>query len=101
MTYITGRAEHPLVRFLKYLLVFSIILAIAGGYLFLHPDIWQEWVKGTPLEPPPTVTKMYKWQDADGQWQLTDRQPGPGIKYEILIYNSNANIVPAVPTEDK
>jgi hypothetical protein len=101
MAYITGRAEHPFVRILKYLLVISIILAVAAGYLFLHPEIWQEWVKGTPLEPPPTVTKMYKWRDTSGQWQLTDRQPDSGIKYEILIYNSDTNIVPSLPVEEK
>ena len=101
MTYITGRAEHPFFRFLKYLLVFSIILAVAGGYLFLHPEIWQKWVKGTPLEPAPTVTTTYKWQDANGEWHLTDRQPDSGIKYEILIHNSNTNIVPPVTTEEK
>lgn len=101
MAYITGRAEHPFIRFLKYLLVFSIILGIAGGYLFLHPDIWHDWVKGTQLEPPPTVTKMYKWQDANSQWQLTDQPPGSGIKYDVLIYNSDANIVPSVPTGEK
>ena len=101
MAYITGRAEHPFFRFLKYLLVFSIILVIAAGYLYLHPEIWHEWVKGTPLQPAPAVTRMYKWQDASGQWHLTDRQPDSGIKYEILIYNSNTNIVPSVPTEEK
>jgi hypothetical protein len=101
MVYITGKAEHPFKRFLKYLLFFSIILAIVGGYLYLHPEIWQQWVKGTPLEPPPTVTRMYKWQDADGQWQLSDQRPDAGVKYEILIFNSNTNIVPSLPVDEK
>ncbi len=83
---------------------FSIILLIAfsgaGAYLYLNPDVWQTWLKDTPLEPAPTKTQVYKWQDANGQWQITDRPPTGKIPYEHLEYTSDANIVPSIPLDD-
>lgn len=101
MSYITGRTQHPVWKFLKAVLVVLVIVAIAGAYLYMNPEIWKKWVKGTPLEPPPTVTQMYKWQDASGQWQVSDRPPDAGIQYEVLQYRSNENVVPSLPTDDK
>lgn len=85
---------------LKSLVIILLILAAAGGYLYLHPEVWQKWVKDTPLEPPPTVTHLYKWRDDNGQWQVTDRPPPPGIEYEKLIYHSDTNVMPLVPKDE-
>ena len=101
MAYITGKAQHPLVKVLKVLVVLLLISGIAGGYLYFHPEVWKKWVKGTPLQAPPSVTRMYKWQDANGQWQVSDRQPPAGVEYEIMSYSSDENIVPSLPVEDK
>jgi len=86
---------------MKFILVLLIVLSGAGAYLYFNPDVWQPWVKGTPLQPAPTKTQVYKWQDENGQWQITDRPPGGKIPYEILEYSSDANIVPAIPLDDK
>lgn len=99
MSYITGRTQHPVWKALKAILVVFVIVAIAGAYLYFNPEIWKKWVKGTPLEPAPTVTQMYKWQDANGQWQVSDRPPDAGIQYEVLQYRSNENVVPSLPEE--
>lgn len=101
MAYITGRAQHPAVKTLKVLAVILLIAGIAGGYLYLHPDIWKQWVRGTPLEPPPSVTRVYKWKDANGQWQVSDHPPAAGTHYEVQQYRSNENVVPSLPTENK
>ena len=101
MAYITGRAQHPALKALKVLVIIVVIAGVAGGYLYLHPELWREWVKGTPLEPLPVVTNVYKWQDTNGQWQITDRPPPTGTKYEILKYSSDANIVPSIPVEQE
>jgi len=81
---------------MKFIFILLIVLSGAGAYLYLNPDVWQPWVKGSPLDPAPTKTQVYKWQDENGQWQITDRQPTGGIPYEILEYSSDANIVPAI-----
>lgn len=101
MAYITGRAQHPAVKALKVLVVILIIASVAGGYLYLHPEAWKKWTKGTPLEPAPTVTRVYKWQDANGQWQVSDHLPPPGTKYEVLNYSGDENVVPSLSVENE
>lgn len=96
MSYVTGRAQHPAWKVVKVILFILVILAAAGAYLYMNPDLWKQWTRGTPLEPAPTITKMYKWQDASGQWQVSDRPPDAGIKYEVLQYRSNENVVPSL-----
>jgi hypothetical protein len=99
MAYITQRAESPLVRGIKYSLILLAILAVIGGYLYMHPSVWQGWLKGTPLEPPSKVTHLYKWRDGRGRWQITDTPPATGIEYELLEYRSDTNVMPLVPRE--
>jgi hypothetical protein len=85
---------------MKIIIVLLIALSGAGAYLYLNPEVWYPWVKGTPLEPAPTKTQLYKWRDEQGQWQITDRPPTGDVTYEILEYSSDANIVPSIPVED-
>ena len=82
---------------MKFIIVLLMALSASGGYLYLNPDVWKPWVKGTPLEPASTKTKLYKWQDDDGQWQITDRPPTGDRSYENLEYSSDTNIVPSIP----
>ncbi len=100
MVYITGTVKNPIWKFLKVMLIILILIGATAGYLYLHPETWKEWVKGTPLQPPPTITKTYKWKNESGEWQITGKPPPAGIKYETLIYSSDANIVPSVETPD-
>ncbi len=85
---------------MKSVIVLLLALSGAGGYLYLNPDVWQPWVKGTPLEPAPTTTRLYKWQDENGQWQISDEPPTGKISSEILEYRSDTNIVPSIPLDD-
>ena len=101
MAFVTGRAQHPVWKALKTVLFVLVILAVAGVYLYMNPEIWNKWVKGTPLAPAPTVTQMYKWRDANGQWQISDRTPDAGVKYEVMKYRSDTNVVPSLPAEEK
>jgi hypothetical protein len=86
---------------LKFLLIILLILAAAGSYLYLHPELWRPWVQGTPLEPLTAETRLYKWLDTNGQWQVSDTPPPPGIKYEVLQYRSDVNVIPAISVEDE
>ncbi len=101
MAYITGRAQHPLWRVFKVIMFLALIAGVAGTYFYLHPELWRKWTKGTPLAPPPVITSVYKWQDRDGEWQITDQPPPPGIKYEVQIYNSDVNVVPSLSAEEQ
>jgi len=100
MAYITQTAPHPVVKIVKVLLVIFLIIAATTVYLYLNPSIWQTWVKGTPLEPEPAVTTLYKWQDSTGEWQISDTPPAGGIDYEIMKFRSDTNVMPLVPREE-
>ena len=86
---------------MKILVLILLIAASVGGYLYLHPEIVRPLLQGTILEPPPVETKLYKWRDASGQWQVSDTPPSAGIKYEILQYRSDVNVVPALTEKKK
>jgi hypothetical protein len=101
MAFVTGRAQHPAWKVFKTILFVLVILAAAGAYFYLHPEKWNKWVKGTPLAPAPKVTQMYKWRDTNGQWQISDRPPDDGSKYEVMKFHSDTNIVPSLPVEEK
>lgn len=82
---------------LKLVVAVLVIAALAAGYLFLvDRELGRELLGDTPLAPGPSVTTAYKWRDADGNWQLSDRPPPPGTAYETLEADPNANIVPGV-----
>ena len=86
---------------MKILVLVILIIAAAGGYLYLHPEIWRPLLQGTPLAPPPVETKLYKWLDANGQWQVSDTPPAGGVKYEVLQYRSDVNVIPSSGPEKK
>ena len=77
------------------ILVLVILLLAAGGYIYLHPEVLRPLLQGMALEPPPAETTLYKWRDANGQWQVSDAPPGGGVKYEVLRYRSDVNIIPS------
>ena len=55
-------------------------------------------LRGTPaasLAPPPAVTTVYKWRDATGSWQLTDRPPPAGTPYETVQARGARNVIPS------
>ncbi len=74
-----------------------------GAYLYyFQRDVVAPYLKGTPIEPRPTVTQLYKWQDADGVWQVSDRPPPQGTPFETLELRSDVNILPVPEAlEDK
>lgn len=85
---------------LKLVLVLAVGTAAGAGYLyFIDPDLGREVLRGTPMAPSPAVTTAYKWRDAQGNWQLTDQPPAPGIEYEILEAHHDANIMPTRPAK--
>jgi len=43
------------------------------------------------------TTRVYKWQNARGEWQITDHLPPEGIKYERLDYREDVNVLPVPP----
>lgn len=88
-----------------FLLVIVLVGAGVGYYVYTHPDVLDPWVAGTALETKlPSggdKTQLYKWRDADGSWQVTDRPPPGDVPYETLEYRHDVNILPLPPELQK
>ena len=81
----------------KVLFVLAAIVTAVVWYVYDDPklsrEIEQEVKQLIPAQP--KTTTVYKWQDKNGQWQITDQPPPAGISYETLQYQSDANIMPS------
>jgi hypothetical protein len=78
-----------------------LLLALLVGIMLLfYPEKLREWRKDTPLEPPPTTTTLYKWQNSKGEWVVSDDPPAGDIPYQEMKYRSDANVMP-LPDELK
>lgn len=84
---------------MKVILFIIVLVSAVGAWLYFNPTVWQDLLGDTPLGPPPTVTKLYKWQDAKGQWQVSDKPPPGDIDYEIMQFRNDTNVVPALKEE--
>lgn len=87
---------------MKVWLILALVAVAAGGYyVYRNPTLVSPYVEGTPLES--TVretlgtTRVYKWRDANGVWQISDEPPPEGTEFEKLEYVNDANVVPSVP----
>jgi hypothetical protein len=75
-----------------------VLVAAAGGYLYLYqPQLLDKWLSKTPIDIGPTTTTVYKWQDARGNWQISDQPPPAPTAYEVLEYRSDTNVMPIAP----
>lgn len=88
---------------LIFLLLVLLVAGGAGAYLYYFDrDLGHKLLNKTPLDLPVKVTTAYKWKDAEGSWQITDRPPPGGIPYETLKVRSDTNVLPAIrPQENK
>lgn len=82
---------------MKTVLLLAALLALGlGGYLYLNPDVANHWLLGERSNAP-TTTRVYKWQDARGNWQITDQPPPEGIPFETRDYHHDVNVLPLPP----
>ena len=82
------------------LLLLVLLGAAALGIYFMNPSQTDGLLTGTPLAPDSALTRVYKWQDGQGQWQVTDLPPPEGIAYELKEYRAEViplELPPAAP----
>jgi hypothetical protein len=78
-----------------WLLIF--LLLAAGVYVYLDPELKSQLLNQTPLPGQPRTVQAYKWQNARGEWQITDTLPPEGIEYERLEHRTDENVLPVPP----
>lgn len=72
---------------------FAFVLAAAAGVVYLKPQL----LRGTPLESYVNSSKpVYQWRNDQGEWQITDRPPPDGVRYETKRYSLDTNVLPPV-----
>ncbi|MCB1750794.1 MAG: DUF4124 domain-containing protein [Gammaproteobacteria bacterium] len=78
----------------------GVLLAVCGGvvgYFYLHPESLPEWVAETPIGRDLQTTTVYKWRDASGAWQVSDKPPPAGTRYQVEKYRRDTNVLPLPP----
>ena len=81
----------------KLLLLLLLGAAGLGIYFYMNPDQTKGLLEGTPLEAESELTRAYKWQDAQGRWQITDEPPPEGTAYELNEYRLDTIPLPLPP----
>ncbi len=80
-----------------YLLLILASLAGVGGYFALYPERLPDWAAKTTLGRELQTTRVYKWQDASGQWHVSDQPPPAGMEYRTEDYSHDTNALPLPP----
>ena len=84
-------------KFLLGVLVTLLLQAAAAAYVwYLEPErLPTEWRRGNPNSRD-YMPLLYRWKDAAGVVQVTDRPP-PDRPYETVRIDPNTNRVPLLP----
>jgi len=76
--------------------VFLVLIALAaagGAWWYSAPQSMPGWVARTVPSSPSLGPPLYKWRDAQGRLQVTDKPPADR-PYETVRYDPNTNVVP-------
>ena len=74
------------------------LLLLISAYIWFNPDYkeqLQELSAGAGITK--KTVRVYKWRNADGEWQITDHLPPAGVEYERLEYREDVNVLPVPP----
>lgn len=109
--------------FIKFLL-FMVVLGVAGLFVMKRPD-GQPWLNPADFTPDTSAaerfighvknwlggfgddnaepepfgqTKVYRWQDKDGYWQLSDTPP-PGIEADVTYIDPDRNMIQGIRSQ--
>lgn len=73
------------------------VLAAVLSWWHFHPQARPAWVGGWLPTADSAVVTVYRWQDEQGQWHLSDQPPDSG-SYETLQLRHDENV--AIPAAD-
>jgi hypothetical protein len=84
---------------MKKLVIFIFLILIAIALLaYFDPEfrsLVKEFTGSTQ-----TASKVYKWKDKDGNWQITDAPPPAGVEYTEQEYLHDTNVMPPIKKQE-
>lgn len=83
----------------KLLWIIVLIVIVILGYAWIDPEFRSVLMETTGTKQ--KSTKVYKWQDKNGKWHITNTRPAPGIPYTEQEYLHNTNVIPSVSEGNK
>lgn len=85
---------------LKYFILLSII-ATSALYLYQDKALQTKLMsKIHQVAPELNQSTLYKWQNAKGEWQVTDKPPRKGIVFTTITTQDQVNVMPS-PANNK
>jgi len=78
--------------------ILVIIAASVAGLAYWDKD-FRLWILQTTGQEP-VKSKVYKWRDDKGNWQISNTPPTKGIPYTEQEYLSDTNVIPALPEQE-
>ena len=80
-------------------LVTLIVISVLsfGTYYYFKPNQVKDWFRDAGLITAPETTRVYKWQDGEGNWHVSDKPPPGDATYEVRDYRSDENVLPLPP----
>jgi len=79
----------------KFLIILAGILLGIILFVWQDPQLSKKVKDQTQDLITPETTTIYKWQDAKGQWQVSNQPPPGDTPYETLDYHRDINVMPA------
>ena len=74
------------------------LLLVTGLALYQNPDYKEQFLNlSSQAGLSKQTTRVYKWRNARGEWQLTGQPPAEDIEYEKLEYREDVNVLPLPP----
>jgi hypothetical protein len=78
------------------------LLLAGGAFLYLNPEYRSQLAAYTSsIVTPVATSRVYKWRNTKGEWQLTDTLPPEGVVFETLEHRSDENVLPRPLQLDK
>lgn len=92
-----SKYRNPWPKRIFWLTAIAILIGSTAAYYRIYPEKLPAWAADTVVGNKLQTTQVYKWQDADGDWHVSDQPPPAGQDFEVQTYNRDANILPLPP----
>ena len=79
----------------KYLVLICIIGSITF-YIYSNEALYAKFLgKAHQIAPELNKSTLYKWQNKQGEWQITDSPPQNGITFSTITSQDQINVLPS------